>query len=83
MRTIFNPAALQKSLSHVMELLGEFLTPISVIAFALAAWCLGADLRWTNEFPIGGIVSRWMVWTGIGGLLSFLSSSVHRTRRPA
>jgi len=78
----FNLTALQKSLSHAAELLGEFLTPISVLAFVLAAWCLGADLRWTSEFPLGGIVSRWMVWTAIGGLLSFLSSTVHRTQRP-
>jgi hypothetical protein len=78
-----NLKAMQQSLSHAVALLGEFLTPISVIAFALAVWCLGADLRWTNEFPLRGVISRWMVWTGIGGTLSFLSSTVHRTRRPA
>ena len=47
------------------------LAPISLLPFVLAAWCLSADLGWTASFPVPGILSRWIIWAGIGAAFQF------------
>jgi hypothetical protein len=46
------------------------LTPAAVMAAALGAWRLAADLNWTAEFAIAqGLFSHWQVWFASAGLL--------------
>jgi hypothetical protein len=43
--------------------LSALLTPAAVMASALGAWRLAADMRWTAEFGISsGLFSHWQVW---------------------
>ncbi|HEY1341382.1 MAG TPA: hypothetical protein VGF59_27920 [Bryobacteraceae bacterium] len=44
------------------------------MAFALGAWRIAADLKWTNGFAIpSGIFSHWQVWLGGAVLLQLCS----------
>ena len=48
------------------------LTPVAVMAWALAFWRLAADLGWTGEFAIAtGIFSHWQVWIAVAVALQF------------
>jgi hypothetical protein len=41
------------------------LTPAAVLAAALGAWGITADLKWTGSFAIpAGFFSHWQVWMG-------------------
>src|SRR5687767_8164647 len=42
------------------------LPPAILLAGILGFWRLGADLRWTGEFPISsGVFSRYQVWFAV------------------
>jgi hypothetical protein len=75
------------STREVAPLVRELLIPVTVIPFIMAAWSLGADLRLTGEFPLPGIMSRWMVWTGIGLVFYYcasrLNAQAHKSGEPS
>ncbi len=58
----------KESAKEVAALVRELVTPILVLPFVLAAWCLGAELSLLGEFPATGVLSHWMIWAGIGTL---------------
>ncbi len=42
------------------------LKPVALLAYVLAAWRIGADLKWTGEFFIAkGFLSHWQVWLAV------------------
>jgi hypothetical protein len=46
-----------------LVLAGLLLTPVAVVAGALAAWRFGVDAGWTGAFFIAhGLLSHWQVW---------------------
>ena len=46
--------------------MGLLLTPVAVVAGALAAWRLGVDAGWTNTFFVAaGFLSHWQVWCAL------------------
>ncbi len=48
------------------------MTPLAVMAWALAGWRLAADLEWTGAFAIqSGIFSHWQIWVAVGIVLQF------------
>ena len=62
---------------EVAALARELVTPMLVLPFVLAAWCLGAELRFLGEFPATGVLSHWMIWASIG-ILGLRAFSKHR-----
>lgn len=57
------------------------MAPIALTAYVLAAWRLGADLKWFSEFFIQtGIMSRWQVWLA---LAIAVQMTAHRLNRAA
>jgi hypothetical protein len=64
-------------------LCGALLTPAAVLAFAFAAWRLGADLGFMGQFAIGaGPFSHWMVWVAIGTLTQMFATMLNRIAVP-
>lgn len=51
------------------------LAPIGLLPFILAVWCLGADLGWTADFPVRGMLSHWLIWAAIGAAFQFAARS--------
>jgi hypothetical protein len=46
------------------------LTPAAVLAAALGAWGIAADMNWTGSFAIAaGFFSHWQVWLGAAAIL--------------
>jgi len=61
----------QRFASVLMWLLG----PLSLVAYAFAAWRLAADIGWSATFVIpAGLFSHWLVWLSIGLALTFSAS---------
>ncbi len=55
------------------------LGPVSVMAFVLGGWRLGADLNITGEFAISrGLFSHWQVWFALGAAMQAVSTLLHR-----
>ncbi len=51
---------------EVGRLLRYLINPMAVAGYALAAWRIGADLQWTDEFFISsGLLSHWQVWLAL------------------
>jgi hypothetical protein len=64
---------------QVALMTASLMTPIAVMAWALAGWRLAADLKWTGDFAIqSGIFSRWQVWVALGILVQFGAFLLHR-----
>lgn len=62
--------------------LGGLLTPVAVLAAALAAWRLAADLGLAHEFLITeGVLSRWQVW--FAGAVALQAAAYGLGRRAA
>src|SRR5436190_11971734 len=58
---------------------GALLTPAAVIASALGAWRIAADLNFTNSFAIpSGLFSHWQVWVGAAVVLQVCSRVLNR-----
>ena len=56
--------------------------PAILLAGVLGFWRLGADLRWTGEFPIpSGVFSRYQVWFAVS--IGLYLSAAALTRRTA
>jgi len=72
------------ALAHPLELYPEttravewMLAPLSLMAFVLGFWRLGADLNWTGEFAISaGLFSHWQVWMVIAVAMRLGASSL-------
>jgi hypothetical protein len=55
------------------------MTPLALMAWALAGWRLLADLNIAGRFAISeGLFSRWQVWTVIAIVLQFAAFLLHR-----
>jgi hypothetical protein len=60
----------------------SLMTPLAVMAWALAGWRLSADLKWTGDFAIrSGIFSHWQVWIALGLVVQFAAFLLHRYAR--
>ena len=58
---------------------GSLMTPLAVMAWALGAWRLAADMKWTGEFAIAsGVFSHWQVWIALGIGVQFFAFLLHR-----
>jgi hypothetical protein len=62
--------------------ISALMTPVAVMAAALAVWRIAADLQWTGEFAIAtGIFSHWQVWMALAIALQFAAFLLHRYAR--
>lgn len=60
-------------------LLSALMTPVALMAWALGAWRLAADMGWASGFAIGeGPFSRWQVWMALAVAIQFASFALHR-----
>lgn len=58
--------------------------PLSLIAYAFAAWRVAADIGWSASFVIpSGFFSHWLVWISIGITLTFSASMLKDNTEPA
>ncbi len=57
------------------------LTPVGLLPFVLAVWCLGADLGFATGFPVHGVLSRWLIWAAIGALFQLAVRSYRKSVR--
>lgn len=58
---------------------GALLTPAAVMAFALAAWRLCADLGFAREFVFAeGLLSHWQVWMAAAALIELCAWALNR-----
>lgn len=68
---------------HVALAMASLLTPAALMACALAAWRLAADLQATGQFPISnGLFSHWQVWLTLAGSLQFCATLLNRYGKP-
>jgi uncharacterized membrane protein YbjE (DUF340 family) len=59
--------------------LAVILPPSALAAALLAAWCIAADLNWTNSFAISsGVFSHWQVWLGAAVALQLCARALNR-----
>ena len=59
--------------------LATLLTPLTVLASALAIWRIAADMNWTNSFGIpSGLFSHWQIWVGAAILLQLCARLLDR-----
>jgi len=69
---------------HLALLLAAVTTPTALLAFTMALWKIGADLRLTGPFVMSaGVFSHWQTWLGIAGALFLLTSALNRFGRGA
>jgi hypothetical protein len=55
------------------------LTPAAVLAAALGAWGIAADLKWTGSFAIpAGFFSHWQVWVAAAAVLQLCAHLLNR-----
>lgn len=60
----------------------SLMTPLALMAWALAGWRLLADLKITGEFAISqGLFSHWQVWIAIAIVVQFAAFLLHRFAR--
>ena len=60
-------------------ILSSLMTPLAVMAWALGAWRIAADMKWTGEFAITqGIFSHWQVWIAVAIGVQFAAFLLHR-----
>jgi hypothetical protein len=65
-------------------LLAWLIGPMSLIAYAFAAWRVAADIGWSASFVIpSGFFSHWLVWISIGLALTFSASMLKDGPEPA
>ena len=57
----------------------SLMTPVALMAWALAGWRIAADMNWTGEFAIAsGWLSHWQVWVAVGIAVQFCAFLLHR-----
>jgi membrane protein required for beta-lactamase induction len=60
------------------------LGPLSLIAYAFAAWRVASDIGWSSSFFISaGFFSHWLVWLSVGLALSISASMLNDGPAPA
>ena len=63
--------------------LSSLLAPASLMAWALAAWCLLANMNQAGEFAFrSGLLSHWQVWIAVGIAVQFAAFLIGRAGRP-
>ena len=76
------PAQRRRKHRQIALLFAALLSPVALMASALGAWRIAADLKWTNRFAIPtGIFSHWQVWLGGAILLQLCSRVLNRYGR--
>ena len=64
------------------QALASLITPAALMAYVLAFWRLGADMRLAGSFAIeNGFFSHWQVWLPIAVGLSMAASALNRYGR--
>jgi len=64
------------------QMLAALMTPAALMAYVLAFWRLGADMRIAGQFAIeDGFFSHWQVWLPIAVGLSMSSAALNRYGR--
>jgi hypothetical protein len=64
---------------HVALALSSLLTPAALMACALGAWRIAADLNITRQFAIpSGFFSHWQVWLGSAAVLELIAVALNR-----
>lgn len=64
---------------HLAGAMSALLAPAALMAAALAAWSVAADLGLAGTFGISeGVFSHWQVWLAIAAALEGLSIVLHR-----
>ena len=77
--TLRKTAAANRQAALVMS---SLMTPVAVMAWALACWRIAADLRWAGAFAIpNGIFSHWQVWIAVAIGVQFAAFLLHRYAR--
>ena len=67
---------------HAVALTASLMMPISVAAWALAAWRVLADLKLAGGFAIStGLFSHWQVWVALALAVQFGAFLLHRASR--
>jgi hypothetical protein len=77
-------------LNHLMEqprryvpVVSYLMTPVALVGYAFAAWRIGADLGWVDNFFISeGIFSRWQVWLALGAATQVVSKELDKIGTP-
>ena len=65
------------------SLVAYLLRPLALLAAALGAWRLSADLGWTDSFFIAhGLFSHFQVWFALAIGLHFVTVALNRSVRP-
>lgn len=60
----------------------SLMTPVTLVAYVMAMWRLGADLNWLGEFFIStGLLSKWPVWLALALATQALSHQLNRASR--
>jgi len=73
------PTFHRKRLRHLASLVASLLSPIAVVAGALALWRVAADLKLAATFGIpSGVFSHWQVWLAAAFLLQLCSHLLNR-----
>jgi hypothetical protein len=56
--------------------------PAVLSVYAVVAWCLAANLGWTDSFVFkAGPLSNWMIWMGIAVLVSLAANILRKRSR--
>ncbi len=72
-------AAPSSSRRHTALMAASLMTPIALMAWALAGWRVASDMNWTGQFAIGsGLLSHWQVWIALGIAIQFGSFLLQR-----
>lgn len=57
----------------------SLLTPVAVMAAALAFWRVAADLNWASRFAIStGVFSHWQFWLAVAALTQTCARLLNR-----
>ncbi len=63
----------------VIWAVAALLTPAAVMAFALGAWRLAADLGWARKFVFeSGLLSHWQVWLALAAVIEICAWALSR-----
>lgn len=79
-RTVAGRAAIGNR--RILLAAASLLMPVSVVAYAMGLWRLGADLGWVSSFAIEeGIFSHWQSWMAAGAATQAWAAVLNRWAR--
>ncbi len=63
-------------------MVAALMAPAVLSVYAVVAWCLAANLGWTDTFVFqSGPLSNWMIWMGIAVLVSLAAGILRKRSR--